>query len=98
MRRGEASRGSIPPRYVSPRRLSLTILLDVFLVSSLAAQSALNALPGSTRSAGLRSEEHTSELQSRLHLVCRLLLEKKKKNMNTAKNTTDSYAVRCRAS
>ena len=30
-----------------------------------------------------RSEEHTSELQSRLHLVCRLLLEKKKKNTNT---------------
>src|SRR2546422_2105145 len=28
----------------------------------------------------LRSEEHTSELQSRLHLVCRLLLEKKKIN------------------
>src|SRR2546429_2407402 len=28
----------------------------------------------------LRSEEHTSELQSRLHLVCRLLLEKKKKH------------------
>src|SRR5687768_17713186 len=28
--------------------------------------------------AGQRSEEHTSELQSRLHLVCRLLLEKKK--------------------
>src|SRR3989449_8427215 len=30
-----------------------------------------------------RSEEHTSELQSRLHLVCRLLLEKKKKNSYT---------------
>src|SRR2546429_4411562 len=29
-----------------------------------------------------RSEEHTSELQSRLHLVCRLLLEKKKINTN----------------
>src|SRR3989442_7604108 len=29
----------------------------------------------------LRSEEHTSELQSRPHLVCRLLLEKKKKNL-----------------
>src|SRR2546421_2327377 len=29
---------------------------------------------------GLRSEEHTSELQSRSDLVCRLLLEKKKKN------------------
>src|SRR2546422_8322099 len=30
----------------------------------------------------MRSEEHTSELQSRLHLVCRLLLEKKKKKHN----------------
>src|SRR5687768_18278978 len=30
-----------------------------------------------------RSEEHTSELQSRLHLVCRLLLEKKKTTHNT---------------
>src|SRR2546422_4437372 len=30
-----------------------------------------------------RSEEHTSELQSRLHLVCRLLLEKKKKAGHT---------------
>src|SRR2546422_1145260 len=30
---------------------------------------------------GIRSEEHTSELQSRLHLVCRLLLEKKKKEL-----------------
>src|SRR5690554_7673512 len=32
-----------------------------------------------------RSEEHTSELQSRPHLVCRLLLEKKKKKKNTKK-------------
>src|SRR2546429_4243731 len=36
-----------------------------------------------------RSEEHTSELQSRLHLVCRLLLEKKKKkNMTTTTSHT----------
>src|SRR2546422_7331024 len=34
------------------------------------------------RGDGARSEEHTSELQSRLHLVCRLLLEKKKKKTN----------------
>src|SRR2546422_3550391 len=34
-----------------------------------------------------RSEEHTSELQSRLHLVCRLLLEKKKKKNITVSNT-----------
>src|SRR2546422_2044927 len=32
----------------------------------------------------VRSEEHTSELQSRLHLVCRLLLEKKKKKYKSA--------------
>src|SRR2546429_2344954 len=37
-----------------------------------------------------RSEEHTSELQSRLHLVCRLLLEKKKKT------TAQRHALRCR--
>src|SRR5205809_5807623 len=37
---------------------------------------------------GVRSEEHTSELQSRLHLVCRLLLEKKKKQ------TTHTHVLR----
>src|SRR2546422_8149391 len=35
-----------------------------------------------------RSEEHTSELQSRLHLVCRLLLEKKKKKPTTQNRVT----------
>src|SRR2546422_4157867 len=35
-----------------------------------------------------RSEEHTSELQSRLHLVCRLLLEKKKKNSRPISRAT----------
>src|SRR5689334_23803555 len=38
-----------------------------------------------------RSEEHTSELQSQFHLVCRLLLEKKKKKINTEKNTSFLY-------
>src|SRR2546422_2116447 len=37
-----------------------------------------------------RSEEHTSELQSRLHLVCRLLLEKKK---TSNKNATEGHAI-----
>src|SRR2546422_3838662 len=41
---------------------------------------------GSSASAS-RSEEHTSELQSRLHLVCRLLLEKKKKKQAYADTT-----------
>src|SRR2546422_4596800 len=35
----------------------------------------------------MRSEEHTSELQSRLHLVCRLLLEKKKKTRRSVTRT-----------
>src|SRR2546429_5985152 len=40
--------------------------------------------------AAVRSEEHTSELQSRLHLVCRLLLEKKKTIARTIFATTPS--------
>src|SRR2546422_6218385 len=40
----------------------------------------LRTAQGNSRHGTLRSEEHTSELQSRLHLVCRLLLEKKKKD------------------
>src|SRR2546429_1364092 len=39
----------------------------------------------------LRSEEHTSELQSRLHLVCRLLLEKKKKQVEHETRDRSSY-------
>src|SRR3989449_3170447 len=40
--------------------------------------------PSVRRAVVPRSEEHTSELQSRLHLVCRLLLEKKKKKKKIA--------------
>src|SRR5438309_6279205 len=40
------------------------------------------------RGADPRSEEHTSELQSQFHLVCRLLLEKKKKNTSIRSATT----------
>src|SRR5690348_17733985 len=43
---------------------------------------------GGSRAVLLRSEEHTSELQSPVHLVCRLLLEKKKKNKTNAIPTT----------
>src|SRR3989442_3920582 len=43
-------------------------------------QESLKSMTVSCSSATLRSEEHTSELQSRPHLVCRLLLEKKKKD------------------
>src|SRR2546429_3004735 len=40
-----------------------------------------------------RSEEHTSELQSRLHLVCRLLLEKKKSIQHDVTNRVLVFAV-----
>src|SRR5258705_8968023 len=43
------------------------------------AADIIARLLGSAMSKGLRSEEHTSELQSLRHLVCRLLLEKKKR-------------------
>src|SRR5690625_6428050 len=43
-----------------------------------AVRTSLGTCEGENRSGGARSEEHTSELQSRGHLVCRLLLEKKK--------------------
>src|SRR5687768_18241269 len=43
---------------------------------------------GSAVERRVRSEEHTSELQSRLHLVCRLLLEKKKKHTTPAQYRT----------
>src|SRR5690625_6976266 len=40
-----------------------------------------------------RSEEHTSELQSRGHLVCRLLLEKKKKRSRTSKTVEKTPSI-----
>src|SRR5207249_8627314 len=65
------------------------------VVPELASRAHLSALPAvvdrALAEAGLaRSEEHTSELQSRFDLVCRLLLEKKKKTklqLLSTKNT-----------
>src|SRR2546429_5636209 len=49
--------------------------------------------PWSTSARCRRSEEHTSELQSRLHLVCRLLLEKKKTKPHASTRSTKSITV-----
>src|SRR2546422_7377324 len=48
--------------------------VDLFMARLVKVADTTRLPPGKSR-----SEEHTSELQSRLHLVCRLLLEKKKK-------------------
>src|SRR2546430_8365810 len=62
------------------RRASTRVESDVLraLWGSLTRSHVLRGL-------NLRSEEHTSELQSQSNLVCRLLLEKKKKNIQTHK-------------
>src|SRR5687768_18200827 len=52
------------------------------LASTQHPSTEINHLIIQERGTKYRSEEHTSELQSRLHLVCRLLLEKKKKKKN----------------
>src|SRR5437870_6232347 len=59
--------------------------INTHLSVSTLRSSTRSAEPRSfgTKSSRLRSEEHTSELQSRGHLVCRLLLEKKKKNQTS---------------
>src|SRR5437588_7755048 len=49
--------------------------------------------PKSLLRAEFRSEEHTSELQSHSDLVCRLLLEKKKKKQNTKEKTPKTTSI-----
>src|SRR2546422_8383485 len=71
-------RGGGQPMTRLTRRASLPVALN--LLTSAATSYA--------ECAWGRSEEHTSELQSRLHLVCRLLLEKKKTYMSNVTQTT----------
>src|SRR5690606_40665468 len=65
------------------------------VVAAAAAGADAAGRPGASRGVavlrpGQRSEEHTSELQSRENLVCRLLLEKKKRNKQTNMHRTYS--------
>src|SRR2546425_4123993 len=64
-------------------RLDAQVLVGVHGCSPRCTRSVWRAAPATARAAGRRcrwrSEEHTSELQSLAYLVCRLLLEKKKK-------------------
>src|SRR2546422_7513007 len=62
-------RGDLPPESQVP----------IINIQSADSQWAAGYLSFTSEILQARSEEHTSELQSRLHLVCRLLLEKKKK-------------------
>src|SRR5699024_12429629 len=51
-------------------------------------------VPASQLDKGLRSEEHTSELQSRFDLVCRLLLEKKKQSATRSYDSKRNWSLR----
>src|SRR3989449_2694716 len=73
------------PRFVMDAALEVSTTIGTPYSSSLGIAASVIELPQAPMMAGtlIRSEEHTSELQSRLHLVCRLLLEKKKKTKPT---------------
>src|SRR5436305_3048647 len=72
-------------RSVAYHLFAVTRLLSVWtqVEGTLMPQEAPGPSTGTVR---FRSEEHTSELQSRPHLVCRLLLEKKKKQQKLFSN------------
>src|SRR2546425_9086330 len=76
---------------ITPIATTVTIARNT-ITGSLTYQGSVNfsgtaRLPGYSMGAGTgRSEEHTYELQSLAYLVCRLLLEKKKKNKHNCKS------------
>src|SRR5690625_3445257 len=83
----KSSPSSLAKSVITARRCSASISINSLHVvsppavapSSPQAASAIVDKTAAPAKADKRSEEHTSELQSRGHLVCRLLLEKKKK-------------------
>src|SRR3712207_8464819 len=74
------SRSARPPRPARPTWRSLPMrrfaMFGLGMFAAVTAFSALAEAQAQDRPLTLRSEEHTSELQSRQYLVCRLLLEK----------------------
>src|SRR5437016_10682166 len=65
-------------RVAETHRLMFNLRLDAAVTSVLALMILLLIIEAVVQWYGIRSEEHTSELQSLTNLVCRLLLEKKK--------------------
>src|SRR5690625_1930550 len=103
-RRGQACRLLAGRGHVRQARNRVFALSDCSLKESATGRQQSARLQGATMGAGVsidplavlstwlfscrRSEEHTSELQSRGHLVCRLLLEKKKLKTHTLEDLT----------
>src|SRR2546429_1422769 len=86
-----------PPRstlfpYTTLFRSLYTSILQGVIGALLSSSEHMTTGPTNTQ----RSEEHTSELQSRLHLVCRLLLEKKKKRKRQSlRDTRPTHRGEC---
>src|SRR5690348_18109207 len=71
------------------RRIEVRVKPQALAARGLGIEDVFNAAKGASGVEHVldRSEEHTSELQSPVHLVCRLLLEKKKKNLKKRRQT-----------
>src|SRR5690349_24259578 len=89
-----------PPRstlfpYTTLFRSSATTAACTNSASSATARSRITARssPATCRARSHRSEEHTSELQSRRDLVCRLLLEKKKKKKKESVKKENKHKI-----
>src|SRR5205809_5207190 len=74
----EALANYLPTFSPEDQRVAVTLYRELAKGQPVDAAQLGRALGVASTGWPLRSEEHTSELQSRLHLVCRLLLEKKK--------------------
>src|SRR5947199_6472468 len=73
---------------MSPAITSDAMPMRMVTIQPIGSEPGWKSRPSApTRWAGSRSEEHTSELQSLRHLVCRLLLEKKKKHQKQQEAT-----------
>src|SRR5690349_22323176 len=70
----------------------LRIIKESLIFKASTHVSKVIFIPTPHKGAEMRSEEHTSELQSRRDLVCRLLLEKKKKKKTYTQSTTKNYS------
>src|SRR5690554_7166162 len=84
------SRGAKNEAFFTGNRNSKWYLVSFGMIGASLSGVTFISIPGLVGTSGfsymqivIRSEEHTSELQSRPHLVCRLLLEKKKKNTHS---------------
>src|SRR2546429_5432641 len=77
---------ALPILYIMTGTGPYNAWLDPIVISEW-QEMAYHEIEEMTKRGVIRSEEHTSELQSRLHLVCRLLLEKKKTDTHSTQNS-----------